>query len=137
MAKPDCNVFSSFSKGDSSAARKLIIACVLGTDMSKHFNKLADFKTLVEDIPEEPNDAERSLILTTAVHCADISNPIKPLDLYVKWSVRVMAEFWDQGDAEKENGLPVSAFMDRSKPAVKKCQNGCVRNTNGQLRDAS
>ena len=32
------------------------------------------------------------------IHCSDLSNPTKPLVLYVEWVDRLMKEFWLQGD---------------------------------------
>jgi hypothetical protein len=32
------------------------------------------------------------------VHCADLSNPTKPLDLYRRWVDLIMEEFFRQGD---------------------------------------
>ena len=32
------------------------------------------------------------------VHCSDLSNPTKPLELYKEWVDRLMDEFWAQGD---------------------------------------
>ena len=59
-----------------------------------------------------------------ALHAADVSNPAKPTSVYVEWVGRVMTEFYSQGDAEADAGLPISAFMDRGKPALRKCQQG-------------
>jgi len=39
------------------------------------------------------------------VHCADISNPCKPWNIYAKWTERVVAEFRRQAAMEIENGL--------------------------------
>lgn len=36
------------------------------------------------------------------VHCADLSNPTKPLGLYRRWVERIMEEFFCQGDRERE-----------------------------------
>ncbi len=39
------------------------------------------------------------------VHCSDLSNPTKPLDIYRQWVDRIMEEFFRQGDKEREQGL--------------------------------
>ena len=61
------------------------------------------------------------------VHCADLSNPTKPLSLYKIWVDRIMAEFFLQGDREREQGLDISPMCDRhnatiEKSQVRKCQ---------------
>ena len=66
------------------------------------------------------------LLLGQALHAADISNPTKPRALMMRWTERVMKEFWQQGDKEKSLRLPISAFMDRAQPQVPQCQIGFV-----------
>ena len=46
-------------------------------------------------------------------HAADVSNQIKPFDLYKKWTGRIRRELFAQGDKEKILGLPISYLMDR------------------------
>ena len=52
-------------------------------------------------------------ILKFLLHAADISNPTKRNDLAVHWADKALAEFFAQGDREKELGLPVSPLCDR------------------------
>jgi hypothetical protein len=47
MQRPNCNILESFSGGDYSAMRKLMIDMVISTDMSKHAHFLGEFKSLV------------------------------------------------------------------------------------------
>ena len=42
-------------------------------------------------------------VLQNMVHCSDLSNPTKPLELYKEWIDRLMEEFWAQGDRVSEN----------------------------------
>ena len=56
------------------------------------------------------------------VHCADLSNPTKPLPLYQQWTERIMAEFFRQGDLEREEGLDISPMCDRQTATVEKTQ---------------
>ena len=58
-------------------------------------------------------DEERQLMMNIILHCADISNAVKPNALYVKWASRVLEEFFNQGDRERSKGLPISPMMDR------------------------
>jgi hypothetical protein len=53
-----------------------------------------------------------------ALHAADVSNPAKPWPCYDAWTVRVLDEFFAQGDAERAAGLPVSAGFDRTQVAT-------------------
>jgi hypothetical protein len=56
------------------------------------------------------------------VHCADLSNPTKPLEIYRKWVDRIMEEFFQQGDKEREHGLDISPMCDRHNATIEKTQ---------------
>jgi len=56
------------------------------------------------------------------VHCADLSNPAKPIEMYRQWNERVLAEYWMQGDVEREAGLEISPMCDRHNTSVEKSQ---------------
>jgi cAMP-specific phosphodiesterase 4 len=56
------------------------------------------------------------------VHCADLSNPTKPLELYRRWVERIMEEFFQQGDREREAGLDISPMCDRFNATIEKSQ---------------
>lgn len=56
------------------------------------------------------------------VHCADLSNPAKPIEMYKKWNERIMDEYWMQGDVEREAGLEISPMCDRHNTSVEKSQ---------------
>jgi len=56
------------------------------------------------------------------VHCADLSNPTKPLYLYRQWTDRIMEEFFRQGDLEQEEGLEVSPMCDRYAASIDQTQ---------------
>ena len=64
--------------------------------------------------------------LNILLHTADISNPTKPIHVYEKWVDKVMKEFWDQGDKEKELKLPVSFLCDRNTTSIPKAQIGFI-----------
>ena len=61
-------------------------------------------------------------MLKSLVHCSDLSNPTKPLELYRHWTDRVMQEFFRQGDLEREQDLDVSPMCDRRTATVEKSQ---------------
>ena len=55
----------------------------------------------------------RGLLSSVLLHVADVSNPARPGSIARKWACVVQAEFFRQGDKEKELNLPRSPFMDR------------------------
>jgi len=61
-------------------------------------------------------------VLQTLVHCADLSNPAKPLALYRQWNERIMQEFFRQGDLERQQGIDISPMCDRHSATVEKTQ---------------
>lgn len=70
-------------------------------------------------------------VLRNMVHCADLSNPTKPLDLYRQWTDRIMDEFFHQGDRERERGMEISPMCDKHTASVERTQ---VENTHIELQ---
>lgn len=63
-------------------------------------------------------------VLQSMIHCADLSNPTKPIELYRSWNQRILEEYWKQGDKEKDLGLEVSPMCDRFNVTIEKSQVG-------------
>ena len=61
-------------------------------------------------------------VLRNMVHCADLSNPTKSLELYRQWTDRIMEEFFHQGDRERERGMEISPMCDKHTASVEKSQ---------------
>merc|ERR1719443_1133876 len=64
--------------------------------------------------------------MRTILHSSDISNPTKDLRFYNTWVERVLTEYFEQGDRERELGMPVSMFMDRFTTNIAKNQLGFI-----------
>lgn len=94
-------------------ARKMLIHMVVNSDISQHFEHYTNIQGKIQSdkFPQETME-DRLLLLTFILHCADIAKFARPLSLYLKWSEKLMLEFFQQGETEKELKLPVSAFMD-------------------------
>ncbi|RLN10218.1 hypothetical protein BBJ28_00010393 [Nothophytophthora sp. Chile5] len=83
-------------------------------------------RTTEEGWKDSDPDDER-LVLQMALHAADVSNPTKPLRLYLIWAERIKQEFYQQGDKERELLLPVSIGYDREQPIpLEKMQAGFI-----------
>jgi hypothetical protein len=67
-----------------------------------------------------------SQVLQNLVHCADLSNPTKPLVLYRRWVDLLMEEFFQQGDREREQNLDISPMCDRHSATIEKSQVSCL-----------
>jgi len=132
------NIFSCLDVEQFKEVRKMITTAILGTDMTKHFNHIADFESRLaaeKAINDNPEVAEHSgseqrldkgIMIEMALHCADISNPIKDITVYKKWVNVVMTEFYAQGDKERDLGMPISAMFDRNNSSVTKTQCGFI-----------
>uniref|UniRef100_A0A182N0V9 Phosphodiesterase n=1 Tax=Anopheles dirus TaxID=7168 RepID=A0A182N0V9_9DIPT len=148
MQNDDCNILRNLPKKQRATFRKMVIDMVLSTDMSKHMTLLADLKTMVETKkvaisgnqgPAESRSGgsgvllrlldsytDRIQVLQNLVHCADLSNPTKPLPLYRRWVRRLMEEFFRQGDRERAAGMDVSPMCDRRSATVESSQVGFI-----------
>ncbi|XP_065714126.1 3',5'-cyclic-AMP phosphodiesterase 4C isoform X1 [Patagioenas fasciata] len=133
LQEENCDIFQNLSKKQRQSLRKMAIDMVLATDMSKHMNLLADLKTMVETkkvtslgVLLLDNYSDRIQVLQNMVHCADLSNPTKPLELYRQWTDRIMVEFFHQGDREREKGMEISPMCDKLTASVEKSQVGFI-----------
>lgn len=128
--KPGLDIFKKLSSNDFKLFRKRVIEAVIATDMMNHskligimtarlFVMLCENKrmTLTEMIEENKElnkfDVQQDYINFT-LHAIDIGHAAKPFNLELKWAELVTQEFHNQGDKEKELGLPISFLCDRS-----------------------
>jgi len=124
---PGCDFLTPIPVTERAAILSTMKQLVLATDMGKH----KDFMPRFEETLKHPgfdlsNDKHRLLFMQLAIKCADINNSARPARLSRKWSALVMAEFFDQGDAERSLNMPVSMFMDRETTSIPKCQIGFI-----------
>lgn len=140
MLKPECNILSKFSPEEFRTMRRRMIECVLATDMANHSRHVAQLKSKIEslDIKDGKNvekiisdiDAKnfesQQLVLSNFLHAADISNPVKPEKVYDMWIKLLFDEFFNQGDLEIKNNLPVSLMCDRTTTNIDKSQIGFI-----------
>ena len=129
----ECDILASLSKKQRLSVRKMVIDMVLATDMSKHMSLLADLKTMVETkkvagsgVLLLDNYNDRIQVLQNMVHCSDLSNPTKPLEIYRVWVERITEEFFLQGDQERAAGLDISPMCDRNNATTEKSQVGFI-----------
>ncbi|XP_036442890.1 cAMP-specific 3',5'-cyclic phosphodiesterase 4D-like isoform X9 [Colossoma macropomum] len=133
VQEENCDIFQNLSKKQRQSLRKMVIDMVLATDMSKHMNILADLKTMVETkkvtslgVLLLDNYSDRIQVLQNMVHCADLSNPTKPLEIYRQWTDRIMVEYFTQGDRERDRGMEISPMCDKHTASVEKSQVGFI-----------
>mmetsp|Transcript_11009 Transcript_11009/g.13291 ORF Transcript_11009/g.13291 Transcript_11009/m.13291 type:complete len:1192 (+) Transcript_11009:120-3695(+) len=137
----DCDVFRGLGVRARAESREIVVKCILSTDMAFHAIQVTKLTELVNKVvnpsyvaalADLPNcsrfgptphpalnwleDVEtRRGVLEVLVHTADINNPLKPRDLAIPWTTRVVAEFCAQGDRERSENSPISPMCDRNK----------------------
>ena len=151
LHRPQCNLIAGWDASEYKAFRKLVIGCILSTDMGKHFEILGRFDKLIEsrrpnmslasigggtDFPSEASDGgssfdwssdeHRALLAQIVIMCCDISNEVRPFSISRVWADRLVDEFGAQVDKEKDMGLPFLPFMDRDQVVLEKSQVGFI-----------
>lgn len=142
LREDECNIMKGLSTEMFAEVRKQVLACILNTDMAFHVKNMGELQNFYElhgttvldfmdgldasqdvDLPDCLHDKKHRVLLQESfLHCADLSNPIKPLPVYRKWVDRVVAEFFNQGDAEKGRGMAPSPMCDRDTTNVNSMQ---------------
>lgn len=119
----DMALLSHLKPEEFRTFRTLMIQCVLGTDMVKHQQHLVEAQNKLShaDLSQEKN-----VVLPIFTHAADISNLTRPFEVSKQWSTRVLQEFFEQGDKERDLGLPVSFLCDRYTVTIEKSQIGFI-----------
>jgi len=145
LANQPCNIFEMFNKDQFQEVRSICIEAILHTDNSLHFGLIKELQMLYEvksdvlesapkpskkhrhhdgdELPPMPTAIAEALrqpdtrrVLTNVlIHSADISNATKPFRISRIWALQALDEFFQQGDKEKELGIPVQALNDRDK----------------------
>ncbi|KRX06400.1 hypothetical protein PPERSA_05013 [Pseudocohnilembus persalinus] len=126
MMNEELDVCANFSSQNFQKFREMSINMVLATDMSKHFTDIAKAKGRLSQDDFDITSKDKAMCMELILHAADVSNPIKPWDVCFQWTEKVMEEFWDQGDKEKAEDLPVTYLCDRYTTNMAKSQGGFI-----------
>jgi hypothetical protein len=106
---------------------KMVISCILATDMSLHFVLVGQFEAMVKEKSfNKKNPDHHKLIANMLLKCADISNVVKVFPIAKHWADVLCEEFFTQGDVEKAKGLEVSPLMDRATVVTPQMQLGFI-----------
>ncbi|RHY31631.1 hypothetical protein DYB32_003308 [Aphanomyces invadans] len=95
-------LFDNLDTADADSVRVMIEELILATDMALHPQVIQAYA----DDKDDPLTQAKMIL-----HCADISNATKSLDLAKWWSHSVLREFCMQVDEEERLQLPISGFM--------------------------
>ena len=95
LEDPDCNIFENLDKAQYTTVRKLMIGCILATDLSKHMELFNKFQATIESFQADNAD-HHLLLMQILIKSADISNPAKPFPVARYWADMVQEEFFIQ-----------------------------------------
>jgi len=108
--------------------RGYVTQMILETDLAKHIQTLSRFRQELLrggfDASHPHTFAQRKELAAFALKCSDVAHSTKPFDLHVMWTLSINAEFFNQGDTERQLGLPCSPFCDRTGTHVAESQRG-------------
>ena len=62
---------------------------------------MGELKALPTKEDFEPDGKHKPDIMKALVHAADIGNPSRPFDICKEWALKILAEFFQQGDKER------------------------------------
>eukprot|EP00485_Elphidium_margaritaceum_P013942 CAMPEP_0202729612 /NCGR_PEP_ID=MMETSP1385-20130828/186221_1 /ASSEMBLY_ACC=CAM_ASM_000861 /TAXON_ID=933848 /ORGANISM="Elphidium margaritaceum" /LENGTH=1351 /DNA_ID=CAMNT_0049395879 /DNA_START=144 /DNA_END=4199 /DNA_ORIENTATION=+ len=83
-----------------------------------------------DESPKKPRilgvDDERLFLIELTIHACDVANPCKPLHLAKEWANRFLREAFNQGDHERNIGIPVSSGFDRHTTKLASSQLGFI-----------
>lgn len=108
-----------------------MVSSILATDMSLHNDYVIKIQQQAmrfsKSRVKQDEAEERQLICSALIKCADISNVARPFHWSTQWAELLVKEFINQGDLERELGMPVLAMNDRSKVILEDSQIGFIQ----------
>jgi len=137
LRDPQVDFLKALDETDAKLFREKVIQMVLSTDMAMHIENINNLKELVDSsrplsraenraaraitedtsVTDEMNtlyESDNAVLLCSIVHLCDISNVAKDWSIYKQWIPLIFAEFFDQGDNERDLGFDVGVPYDRA-----------------------
>lgn len=112
LMRPEFNFVSDLIPSDGKIFRDIVISSILATDMGLHFDFINSLKSRLQNLDtfslEKKTDV--TLMATSLVKCADISNVTRPFEVSKKWADVLLVEFRHQSSMEKSKGLPILPY---------------------------
>ena len=138
LRKEENNILDKFSVQNYKTIRKRMISQIIATDMANHGENISMIRSKVKTGKDQDhflflsgNDKtkfdEQQLLLNYLIHMADLGHNCKKFHISVQWIRILCEEFWDQGDKEREKGLPISFMCDRNNYDVPSSQIGFLK----------
>ncbi|KRZ10493.1 putative 3',5'-cyclic phosphodiesterase pde-3 [Trichinella zimbabwensis] len=117
--------------------RHFVIETVLATDLKFHFDILMNFTDKISRRRLEFKNESDSLLLGRMImKLSDVNSASKPADLHNIWTEKILQEFFEQGDEEKQLNLPISDYMDRESCNIAELQGSFMNHVVSPLLNA-
>jgi len=126
MRKPETAILTGLSEIEYRELRKIVVNCILATDMLKHVESLTRFTTMMDGFTRD-NREHRALLLEIILKCADISNPTRPHRIAAYWSQMIQEEFFCAGRQRKGRGASRVTVHGQRKQCTRKDGGGLHR----------
>ncbi|KAL7318057.1 hypothetical protein PS15m_004330 [Mucor circinelloides] len=118
------------SNPEYASFRKIVVNSILATDMSMHDEYVTKIQDQAQRLRRNEIDftdkatceKEKILICGALIKCADISNCARPFESAKRWAKILAEEFFEQGDLERELGMPVLPINERGKISLEDFQ---------------
>ena len=140
------NILENIKNDDYKIIRKRIINGILSTDMANHGKVMSIIHAKINsniDLNDVDNDnkkkfelfsnnpkmkfQEQQELLNFFIHCSDLAHNTKSFNISIIWVELLHKEFWNQGDREKKENLPVSFLCDREGINIPNSQVGFIK----------
>lgn len=134
---PGYNFIEDLHREQFASFRKRVMGLIMATDMAKHAQELTSLNEILTMNENENKTIEEAFfskdfdlahiyknqqqLMEFGLHAADISQACRNFEEVKEWTYLLFEEFFEQGDIEKEEGLPVSMLCDRETTNVAKC----------------
>lgn len=112
MAEESLNIFCNLQKRQFENVQHLFDVCIIATDLALYFKKRTMFQNIVnatEPMTDEKeatayvsnNPIRKEIVMAMMMTGCDLSAITKPWEVQSKVALMVAAEFWEQGDLER------------------------------------
>ncbi|XP_075193887.1 high affinity cGMP-specific 3',5'-cyclic phosphodiesterase 9A [Anomaloglossus baeobatrachus] len=111
LSRAPCNIFHHMDPEEAKKILEGITELILVTDMVHHpqiLRSLQDAQNF-----SFSNKDHLTLLKKGLVKLCDLSNEARPAEVAERWAELLMEEYFQQSDREKDEGLPVTPYMDR------------------------
>ncbi|XP_061084441.1 cone cGMP-specific 3',5'-cyclic phosphodiesterase subunit alpha'-like [Conger conger] len=129
MENETLNIFQNLQKRQFETVQHLFDVCIIATDLALYFKKRTLFQKIVDSTTQMTDEKEainfvsnnatrKEVVMAMMMTACDLSAITKPWEVQSKVALMVAAEFWEQGDLERNvlDQQPIP-MMDRNHAA--------------------